>query len=209
MICTKDHKNHDCISFDELFPSDDNLVINDLRKTIDEFNDIIKNIIKIFENIKDNMEKFYNIIQEYTNNFKNYNYHVLKNINEFIRFKNVIIKDINQIINTDNLNNKFNYIMNIYNKINSKNNTNNVNSEGTKMNIIFTDDSGITRNLNLNHGTTVDQALKKYLDVMGRPELKNSFEIDFIFDMNTLRFGNNTPIEKYFNCMNPRITVYE
>ena len=211
MKCTNEHKNHDCISFEELIPNDSSLVIDDLRKKIDKFKDNIKDIIKIFENVQNHMEKYYNIILEYINNAKNYNYHVLKNLNEFIRYKNIIINDLNQIINTDNMNSKFNYIMNIYNRINSKNNNtdNNTNSEGPKMNIIFTDSLGITRNLILNHGTTIDQALKKYLDVIDKPELKNSFKFDFIFDMNSLEFGNNTPIEKYFNCMNPRITVYE
>ena len=211
--CAKDHNNHNFISLQELFPYEDNLTNNELRQKINKLNDNIKNIIKILESVKNNIEQFYIIYNEYIqnyNNASNFNYEVLKNINEFIRYKNVIINDINQIINTDNQNFKFNYIMNIYNKINYINNINsNVNSEGPKMNIIFTDKKGLKRNLVLNHGTSIDQALKQYLNVVGKPELINNPKVLFLFNINKLEFGNNTPIEKYFNCMNPRINVNE
>ena len=211
--CAKDHNNHDSISFQDLFPNEDSLNINELRQKIDKFNDNIKNMIKILENVKNNMEKFYNIFDENIknyNNASNYNYQVLYNINEFIRYKNVIMNDINQIINTDNQNSKFSFIMNIYNKINCKDNINsNINSQGPKMNIIFSNKKGIKRNLILNHGTTIDQALKQYLNVVGKPELINNPNIFFLYNINQLEFGDNTPIEKYFNCMNPRIYVNE
>ena len=40
------------------------------------------------------------------------------NIDEFIKYKNKIMNDIKDIINDNNINNKFNKIMNIYDKIN-------------------------------------------------------------------------------------------
>ena len=226
MQCSQEHRSHQCIYFDNLLPNNENInSINELKKSIDKFNDNIEDIITKLKNVKKNMDIFYKIINDIIKNYKveYVNYQVLININEVIRYKDIIIKDINEIINTDNINIKFNGIMNIYNKINYKNNnineiktnlmancSSNSNPELPKINIIFTDKKGMKRNLVLNYGTTIDQALKQYLNAINKSQLINSGKINFIYNITKLEFGNNTPIEQFFrNSMNPRIIVNE
>ena len=61
-----------------------------------------------------------------------------------------------------------------------------------------------------NYGTTIDQALIKYLNRIGRPELYGkSNKICFLFNARLLRFGDKTPVEVYFKgVMYPNIVVY-
>ena len=83
------------------------------------------------------------------------------------------------------------------------------NTPGPKINIHFTTTVGTARNLVFNHGTTIDQALKKYLTVVGRPDLYGKSEdIGFLFNANKINFGNNTPVETFFrNVAVPKIVV--
>ena len=82
------------------------------------------------------------------------------------------------------------------------------NSPGPKINVLFTTTIGTKRNIVLSHGTTIDQALKKYLNAVGKPDLVNSDKISFLFNAAKLEFGNNTKIENFFkNVMNPKVVV--
>ena len=82
------------------------------------------------------------------------------------------------------------------------------NSPGPKINVLFTTTIGTKRNIVLSHGTTIDQALKKYLNAVGKPDLVNSDKISFLFNASKLEFGNNTKIENFFkNVMNPKVVV--
>ena len=80
---------------------------------------------------------------------------------------------------------------------------------GPKINILFTTKIGTKRNIVLSHGKTIDQALRKYLDAIGRGELYgNAEKISFLFNSGKLEFGNSTPIEKFFiKVMNPKVVV--
>ena len=57
------------------------------------------------------------------NNVNNRNYHFLKNINEFKKFNNILMNDIDNI-NNDDINNKFQKLMIIYDKMSKINNNN-------------------------------------------------------------------------------------
>ena len=83
------------------------------------------------------------------------------------------------------------------------------NTPGPKINIHFTTTVGTARNLVFNHGTTIDQALKKYLTSVGRPDLYGkSKEIGFLFNANKVDFGTKTPVESFFrNVTFPKIVV--
>ena len=82
------------------------------------------------------------------------------------------------------------------------------NTPGPKINVLFTTTIGTKRNLVLSHGTTIDQALKKYLNAVGKPELVNSDKISFLFNAAKLEFGNKTTVENFFrNVMNPKVVV--
>lgn len=61
------------------------------------------------------------------NNYKkeNINYQILENINEIKN--NIKIKDIDEIINENNINNKFKYLINIFQKMRKKENIGNNN----------------------------------------------------------------------------------
>ena len=80
-----------------------------------------------------------------------------------------------------------------------------------KMNVIFkAQQSGTITTLTLKYGTTIDKMLEKYLNRIGRPELyrEKTDRIAFLFNNYKLRFGDQTPIEKFFeNPHNPKIVV--
>ena len=79
-----------------------------------------------------------------------------------------------------------------------------------KMNVIFRTTQGSTTNLLLEYGTTIDKMLEIYLNRVGRPELyrEKTDRIAFLFNSFKIRFGDQTPIEKFFeNTHNPKIVV--
>jgi len=139
-LCSKEHKNHSTINYDNIIlnKKDNQKEINKLKDYINKFYKNINDIIEILNKVKDNMNIYYNIYNNIINNYncENINYELLYNINEFNKYNNIIIKDINEIINDNNINNKFNNILNIYkkmnyidnNKINNKMSNNNENN---------------------------------------------------------------------------------
>ena len=83
-----------------------------------------------------------------------------------------------------------------------------LNKPGPKINVLFTTTIGTSRNIVLSYGTTIDQALKKYLDQVGKLDLVNSDKISFLFNAAKLNFGDNTTVEKFFkNSVNPKVVV--
>ena len=80
---------------------------------------------------------------------------------------------------------------------------------GPKINIHFTTTVGTHRLLVFKHGTTIDEALKKYLTVVGRPDLfGKSEDVGFLFNANKIEFNNKTPVEVFFrNVLIPKIVV--
>ena len=82
------------------------------------------------------------------------------------------------------------------------------NSPGPKINVIFTTTTGTKRNLVLSESSSIDQAIKKYLQVVGHPELYNTDKVGFLFNAQKLKFGDNTTISNFFkNQFNPKIIV--
>ena len=130
LYCGEEHKNHSIIDYEDIIINkEDNIKeINKSEEYINRLNNNIDDIINILNKVKKNMNEYYNIyiniIKNY--NYENINYEILYNINEFNYYNNnIIIEDINKIINDDNINNKFNNILNIYYKMNNKINNNN------------------------------------------------------------------------------------
>ena len=87
------------------------------------------------------------------------------------------------------------------------------NFSGGKINVIFNTTQGVSHAMAFDFGTTIDQALKKYLDRVGKSELLNdlantSAKICFLFNAQQLKFGDNRKIENFFqNNLNPKIIV--
>ena len=83
-----------------------------------------------------------------------------------------------------------------------------LNKPGPKINVLFTTTIGTKRNVILTYGTTIDQALRKYLDQVGKSDLVNSDQISFLYNAAQLKFGDNTKIENFFkNMINPKVVV--
>ena len=77
-----------------------------------------------------------------------------------------------------------------------------------KINILFTTTIGTKRNVVLNQSATVDRALRKYLEVIGKQNLVNSDKISFLYNAAKLKFGDNTPLQNFFrNIVNPKVVV--
>ena len=79
-----------------------------------------------------------------------------------------------------------------------------------KLNVIFKTTQGTTHTLVYNYGITIDQALSKYLNRVGRPELydQKSNKICFLFNASQLKFGDQTKIEVFFKGVtNPKVVV--
>ena len=89
------------------------------------------------------------------------------------------------------------------------NNNLNLNPE-QKITVIFKSIRNEITTLHVKYGTTIEQLLQKYLNKIGRPELyiQKSKDISFIFNMIPIRYGDTTPVEKFFKGISfPKITV--
>ena len=87
VLCENEHKEHKTLSHSNILIDIKKLrnKMNDLRNTINKFNENIKEIIKKFNKTMEYMEMYYNInnkiLNDYENN-KNRNYNILLNLNE-------------------------------------------------------------------------------------------------------------------------------
>ena len=129
LICGKEHKDHNVIDFQDIILSkEDHLKeLSLLKEKFDKLNEEIDNIIKKLVKVKDNFKTYYNIYNDIINNY-NYeftNYELLCNLAEFKNYNNLIRNDLDTIIKDDNISNKFNDIIKIYEKMISKNNIKN------------------------------------------------------------------------------------
>ena len=123
LFCEQNHKKHNILTYGQLLPNIDNInshlkefkekkdiLINEIKEIIDKLNRVIENI-NIYYKINENMINNYNKDK--------INYEILYNIKNIEN--NNIIKDIDNIINDNNIGEKFNKIINIYEKMYNKN----------------------------------------------------------------------------------------
>ena len=121
MYCEQEHNEHNIINYGKLIP-DDNKINKELKQLEEAKNKLqndIDDIILKLNRIKNNIEIYYNINKNIINNFnkEKINYEILYNI-DYIN-NTEIINNINNIVNDNNIKNKFNKLINIYNKIES------------------------------------------------------------------------------------------
>ena len=90
-----------------------------------------------------------------------------------------------------------------------KGGNNDDNDPGPKINLTFTTTVGSKRVLKIKYGTTISQAIKKYLDSVGKPELfVQNEKINFLYNANRLEFNDNRLVEVVFkNITMPKIVV--
>ena len=83
--------------------------------------------------------------------------------------------------------------------ISNQNGGNNILSTKNKINFMFKTTQGIIRNINADYGTTISELIKKYFNIMGKPELfNNPQDICFLCNAKRLNFNDNTKIEIFF-----------
>jgi len=124
--CVFEHKNHEIISYVEMIS---NISIKNEREKFHEKKEHIKkdidNIINKLINMINSIDNCFNICEQAININKNgkngLNYFLLQNINEISTFKDNFSYDINRIIGEQNILNKFNNIIELYNKMNLSN----------------------------------------------------------------------------------------
>lgn len=128
MSCEDEHIEHNIVEFKSIIPKKKELEnsLNLLKKSIEEFNNECQEIINVINNVKESFNIYYNIQKRLVENFdirNQKNYYIFSNLNK-IKNNDEIIEDINNIKNEVSLENKFNYILNIYNEINNTNKIN-------------------------------------------------------------------------------------
>ena len=161
---------------------------------------ILKYAIERFKN------KYTNINQQFMNN----NYQIPNMI-----INNTNFYPNNNLIHNFNMNNNISPWMNMYITPNQNvglNNLTNGNNNNPNMNVIFTTATGNKDNISVKYGTTIDQLLTKYMIRINRPDLigDKSYKKIFLFNCCKLRFGDQTPVEKFFkNAGIPKVVVYE
>ena len=124
--CVFEHKNHEIISYVEMIS---NISIkNEREKLFEKKEHIKKDINKIINkliNMINSIDNCFNICEQAININKNgkngLNYFLLQNINEISTFIDNFSYDINRIIGEQNILNKFNNIIELYNKMNLAN----------------------------------------------------------------------------------------
>ena len=89
------------------------------------------------------------------------------------------------------------------------NNYDDSNTPGPKVNLIFQTTVGAKRTMKFNYGTTISQAIRRYLESVGKPELfGQDILINFLYNATRINFNDNTPIEnKFGHIINPKIVV--
>ena len=84
----EEHLEHEKILLSKKMKNKKELVtkLNELKKTIDPFNDFINKIFEVLNTVKDNINNYYKLEEFMINNYepKEINYEILYNINEII-----------------------------------------------------------------------------------------------------------------------------
>ena len=113
------HKVHKRLIFMDILPKKEDLIekINEIKSTIDKFNNQMRVLINILNDVKDKINMYYKIYEDIINNYdnKNRNYEIIYNINQL---QNNKIKDELDKIIESNIIEKYKNIFNIYQKMN-------------------------------------------------------------------------------------------
>jgi len=140
MLCFEEHKNknHSFINFEDIISKEENIIEekNKLEEYINKLNNNINDKIGILNKVKDNLNIYSNLYKNTINKYflRKINYDLINNIEEFNNYNNnIIIKDIDEIINGNNVNNQFNKIIDLYDRMKNKINLNNNNEFNNKI----------------------------------------------------------------------------
>ena len=196
IICEQEHDNHSIISLGKLLPDKNKLneEKNYLKNIIDKFRKDINEIINKLNYIIINIENYYNIYNDLISGYEmhNRNYQILQNIKCISKYNSIIINDLNAILDDNNINSKFNNLINLYNKMhkykeNSNNNTIKENELSTNNSIKKTGDEKNTIDI------IFDEKYRKILIVENKNDIiKNNIR----YLLNILAYNNYNETEK-------------
>ena len=118
MICENNHNEHEIIYYGKLIIEENKIKekMEEIKKEIEKFNKDIEEKINKLKKIKENIKEYYKIIEDIIKKYinkKKRNYQILINIKNVINNNNII----NNIKIINNNNNKYEDIIDIYNKI--------------------------------------------------------------------------------------------
>ena len=195
-LCKKEHENHNLIEYKDIFYNLEEIKdnINKFKITIDKFKNNIKYIQQILNDVENNIENYYKINLNIINNFDNQetNYQILQNLNEINN--NIKMSDINEIINDNNINRKFQKILNIFNKMNNKDITDYT---------IKDDLNNINYNNNLTNKTIINYKIDKNsnkVKIFGKIFVKNNKNnFSIIYKENIYELSEYFEIPNYNN----------
>ena len=123
--CQKYHQEQNIISFGNIFPEKDELLIKltDTKEIIDVFKKDIKEIIYKLNKVKENIEILYNIYYEMITKFdiRKRNYEAFMSINSINT--NMAFQAVQQINQTQDTNNKIQMILSMYEQMKKQNNS--------------------------------------------------------------------------------------
>ena len=131
MLCENEgeHTNHNNIYLGDLLPNKNELKnrMNAFNEKLNKFNKHMNEIIDILNTVKNNVNEYSKINSDIINNYedKYRNFETLYNLKRVFN-NDEIIKDINYINDGENINDKFNRVLNIFYKVTNKNNINNI-----------------------------------------------------------------------------------
>ena len=170
---------------------------------LDNMNNIYKNMTMLM----DNMNNMYNNMTMMMNNINNtYNNMMMRNNIGMKMMGNNIGMNMGMENNISNFGNNdwmkgFQMVMNVGNQSQEK--------SAPKMNVRFMTNKGTITNMVFKYGTTVGEALKLYLERVGRPDLIDNIEgkLWFSFDANRLEYTDNRKIEDVFSPVGATIFV--
>lgn len=153
-ICNKctSHKGHKIVNYESLTPS-----LDDIKKNLNSFEEIIKKIRKIVDDIKVQVERAMQVIEKYYSISKNViekfvelknqslkNNKIIESVRNIKASNEIIMKQLNDIIGDKSLKNKFISLIDIYIKdrnnytnLNKSSNNNNKYEQEDKLSMIY------------------------------------------------------------------------
>jgi hypothetical protein len=137
------------------------------------------------------------------NNQNNYNMQNMQNMNLMNSLNMNLLNNyltIQKMMNMQNMNQTINVAGGNSNwEIGYKKVIRNNSGIPNKINCIFRTTKGVDRTIPFDFGKTVNQLIKRYLDIMGKPELiDNTEDICYLFNARQINPYDNTKVEVFF-----------
>ena len=140
-------------------------------------------------------------IQNLGNQMNNPNNMMMPMNNNILNMGMIVNKNILKFNNFDNNND---WVKGFEKGMESKVNINNK----PKQNVIFQSNLGGTKGMHFDYGTTIGDALKKYLIDINKPEFIRNKKIYFLYNGRKINLDDETKIEKFFEgCTYPQVLV--